>query len=369
MRSSTLLWAAPALSAAFLLPPNMNPEVVPAGLAVPLDLAISDVSISRILRLDCDGCPYKEEGVETDLIFDFNLNTTNPTKLLLNGQQVLPLDPKNPAIDLKAAQIPKSTNTKEYFEHPENFEKGTIGYGMMSSSAVVLTDGGYKHHSLQLLVNSVNQKAVNKVPGIRMSVKEDLKDGHLAFDKTEITAPGKTCTGITCLLEPFISRLPDRLKPHRKPCHKGKGQSKDHSNPVVEGLKGLKAEEKPHKQHMPHHHHGHHRMSMFKRICKQILFPISVGILAGLTVSVIGLVVGHALVMVYRKARGCKRGERCGRRGRRGFWGRRRRERMERERIAAEQEKGLLNEDGEARPSTEAPPAYVDEGLEVVEKE
>jgi hypothetical protein len=287
----------------------------------------------------------------------------------LNGQPVLPLNPTDPAIDLKAAQIPRNTNTKEYLENPENFEKSDIGYAFITSSAVVLADGGYKHNSLELLIQSVNSKPV-EIPGIRMAVKEDLKDGHLAFDKTEITTPGNKCTGIACIFKPFLSSLPNKLKAHHnKTCHKGKGKPKGHNNPVVEGLKGLEAEDKPHKQHMPHHHHGHHRMSMFKRICKQILFPISVGILAGLTVSVIGLVVGHALVMIYHKARAHKRGERCGGRGRRGFFGRRRRERMERERIAAEQEKGLLNEDGEARPSTEAPPAYVDEGLEVVEKE
>jgi hypothetical protein len=72
MRFSPLLLL-PALSSAFLVPPEISDkDLKDLTLVEPVDigagLAMSEMSMSRIVRIPCDGCPVKEAGVDTDIV-------------------------------------------------------------------------------------------------------------------------------------------------------------------------------------------------------------------------------------------------------------------------------------------------------------
>jgi len=61
-----LLVQAAALSSAFLVPPEISDaDLKGLDMLMPTDIA-SD--FPRIIRVPCDGCKYKEEGVKTDLV-------------------------------------------------------------------------------------------------------------------------------------------------------------------------------------------------------------------------------------------------------------------------------------------------------------
>lgn len=62
MRFSPLLLA-PALSSALLLPPGLNHGKIQAE-----NLEVTADSFSRLIRVPCDSCPYKDENVATDLV-------------------------------------------------------------------------------------------------------------------------------------------------------------------------------------------------------------------------------------------------------------------------------------------------------------
>ena len=73
-----ILAQAAALSAAFLVPPGISDKEI-EEFGIPTDFSIDEVlaepgqaagtaSVSRLVRMPCDGCAYKEEGMETDLV-------------------------------------------------------------------------------------------------------------------------------------------------------------------------------------------------------------------------------------------------------------------------------------------------------------
>ncbi|KAI9852705.1 MAG: hypothetical protein M1838_005900 [Thelocarpon superellum] len=51
-----------------------------------------------------------------------------------------------------------------------------------------------------------------------------------------------------------------------------------------------------------HHRHGkHHRQPLVKKLILHVIFPMLVGIAAGLTASLMGMIVGHLVVLVWRR--------------------------------------------------------------------
>jgi hypothetical protein len=95
MRFSPLLLLAhaAALSSAFLLPPEISEADLKklSLIDIGAGLALSKMSMSRIVRIPCEGCTYKEAGVDTDLILDFNLPQNDHKTMKLNGATILPL--------------------------------------------------------------------------------------------------------------------------------------------------------------------------------------------------------------------------------------------------------------------------------------
>lgn len=177
-------------------------------------------------------------------------------------------------------------------------------------------------------------------------------NGELFIARTEIeqTTPPSTrvswkeCHGkVTCLQELLVARVRNLLagaktrvlgmaKPGRKGCHgTHKGNKVAHPGPHGphedhEGLDGLpfahfgeKASAPDHHAHghgfssaHPHHRHRYHSAfaRTFSRIIHFIVIPAILGVLAGLTASAVGMLVGQAVVYIWQRYRGTNRAER-----------------------------------------------------------
>ncbi|KAI5791876.1 hypothetical protein EDC01DRAFT_656330 [Geopyxis carbonaria] len=386
MRASALFVAQAALSSAFVIPNGIPVEALENIASHNDDL---DLSLSRIVRVPCLGCKTKD-NIPSDLILDFNLPASSPDHITLNGVPVLPINTNQKFVPIKAPLVPSDTSIVGVMMNVEDYPKAELDYSLLTSEATVLQDGGYKQDTLELRIAAVDG-VLARVSGVKMNVQEDLQTGKMAFGKTSLISPDdKGCFGVRCMVHKMLEKV-KAMKEHTKQAAKGwkKGcKGKGHKNAVAAGLEGLDMEPVQHarpfhghhgKHHdRPHHgqhhgHHGHHGdRSIISRIIGQVLFPILIGILAGMFVSAVGLFIGHLFMMLVHHIKAHRQARREGRTScGRGFG------RCSRKAQGAdiEAEKGLLeneelnDEESTAATESTAPPAYVDAGIEVVEKE
>jgi len=367
-----LLAQAAALSSAFLVPPEISDDDL-KGLELLMPPQIGS-ELPRIIRVPCDGCEYKEKGVKTDLVFDFSLPDREHHAMKVNGVPIFPLESIDPSLPLTAVQMPHEVDTIVYM-----VDRGEFPVVKLDNSRMITTDeitkDGSKIYTLELNVLAVSGTPV-VMQGIEMTINMS-PDGALSFGSVRAIPKGEGCgRNFKCL----ANKMMTKLRNMKTPFSKAKGKFGCGGNPIAEGLD---MPPPSHGRHRPHHsghsghgrhgghrhphshkyHHRPHHRGIFHRIVFQVLLPILVGIVAGMTVSLVGLAIGHVLVNLYRKVKGIK----CEGRSRRGYFCRRRSERarLVKSEADGEVEKGLLNE-GEV---VECPPAYVEEGIEVAEKE
>lgn len=305
----------------------------------------------------------------------------------LNGIPIFPLSVADASKPLRAVQMPRGVDTIVYFTQPDTV--ATFPVVELDNSRIVsagaATEDGFREYTVEVSVLAVDGKPVT-LEGLSMAVIEAPGLG-LAFGDIKAVSKGQDCGGnVKCLLNKMLERV-RTIKPTKWApkwaggCHGKKGGkqggvasahedkhphhrphgSMPHHRPY--GDEDMPVSHHRHPHHRPHHGRPDHRQpSIFNRIVAQVLLPILVGIAAGMLVSIVGLVIGHVFVILYRRVKGIK-GERCGSRKERRE--RRRRERLAKAEANGEVEKGLL-----AAADDEELPAYKDEGLEVVvEKE
>lgn len=161
-------------------------------------------------------------------------------------------------------------------------------------------------------------------------------DLFIADTNVEKTAPPpeklswKKCNGKPkCLQELVVSRIQgllssakDRIigmgKPGRKGCHgkhkgamgmgMGMGDHRPHHH-HGEHSEADAVDGRPHHHHRPPHmhHHGHGAFARtFSRIVRFIIIPALIGVVAGVTASAVGMLVGQAVVFVWQRYRGSK---------------------------------------------------------------
>lgn len=135
-----------------------------------------------------------------------------------------------------------------------------------------------------------------------------------------------------------MGRLPGHIRPHfMRPNHDGDAPPPRHH--------GRPHHMRPHGHHH-HHHHGHGFMHSFSSGFTAVLIPTLAGIAVGMTVSLLGLVVGRLISFLWIKL---YRG------GRRGYAS----VALD-DTIESETEKAILEEDAEALPAYEQAPTYVE---------
>lgn len=338
---SVLLGGAAALSAsAMLVVPEMEPKVdiIEDGFVNVHPMLLEDVH-HAIVDLPCSECPLREtndegivswtEGKPSSLNLDFSIEDN---RLLANGRQIFPPAPPIPILAVQQN------------EEGEDSAPMPVGYALeIMPMAAPSDEPGYELLDIRFTVLDLESHPV-PVDTVAITVLQD-PNGELFIARTNIenTTPAsdrlswKECHGkAKCLQELLVSRIRGLLagakarvmgmaKAGRKSCHdKHKSKAMGHHE---EGHDGMPFPPPPpfegedfgrekfgpgghhghaHGSARPHHHHPYHGAfaRTFSRIVHFIVVPAILGVLAGLTASAIGMLVGQAVVFLWQRYRG-----------------------------------------------------------------
>ncbi|KAJ5619156.1 hypothetical protein N7510_003140 [Penicillium lagena] len=316
----SVLLGATALGAgvsAVLITPDMEPQVeavedgflnVHPMVAQETQHALVDLPCTECLfrQIADNGEPSWTDGHSSSLILDFSIEDNS---LLANGRQIFPPVPPSP---IMAAQ------------ERDDGEMGapvTVGYALevmpvastSDKEPFDLLDVRFTILDLEMLPVPLDTVEIALIVG---------PDGNLYIARTEIekttTEPEqlswRQCNGNPkCLQALLVSRVRGLLAAAKervmgmasvssmtgpKDCAKGKhmkGKHHGHS-------KGDKVG-RPHRHHMHHPHHGAFSRT-FSRVVHFIVVPAILGVLAGLTASAVGMLVGQVVVFVWQRFRG-----------------------------------------------------------------
>ncbi|KAJ5958680.1 uncharacterized protein N7479_005830 [Penicillium vulpinum] len=350
---SILLGGAAALSAsAMLVVPEMEPKVdmIEDGFVNVHPMLLKDVH-HAIVDLPCSECPFREtndegvvswtEGKPSSLTLDFSIEDN---RLLANGRQIFPPAPPIPILAVQQD------------EEGEDSTPMPVGYALeIMPMAAPSDEPGYELLDIRFTVLDLESHPV-PVDTVAITVIQD-PNGELFIARTEVenTTPAsdrlswKECHGkAKCLQELLVSRIRGLLtgakarvigmaKAGRKSCHgkhkKPQGETMAYPSPHEEGHDGMPFPIPPpfgkegsgrekfgpgshhahaHGSARPHHHNPHHSAfaRTFSRIVHFIVVPAVLGVLAGLTASAIGMLVGQAVVFLWQRYRGTPSAER-----------------------------------------------------------
>ncbi|OIW30831.1 hypothetical protein CONLIGDRAFT_565697, partial [Coniochaeta ligniaria NRRL 30616] len=300
---------------AFLLPPEISQADIDTASSLSAIQAIIPEHV--LLNVSCPGCllPTKGRhhgvGIETPakpshLELGFSIDHSHGLdRLIVNGYPLYPkVDPFSAS--LKALVAPDGclrSAIKELRGHrPRPRVEQELGYQLSVSQRANNADVGLALYALDLQIIEVGDVFVDGIPNVHILLVKDVATGALAIGSIETTesttaiaalTDKQECTSFLCK---WLAIMKDNMaKMKGKPCH-GKMRG---------GAKGPR----PHHEH--HHHKGrpnkmegempqHSWDQLFKNIAHGILLPIAVGIVAGVSVSLIGMMVGTLVISVWR---------------------------------------------------------------------
>ncbi|KAI5843389.1 hypothetical protein DFP73DRAFT_595205 [Morchella snyderi] len=386
MRVSTIPLAAliglPALSAAFLLPPPLDLELSPLLNPNEAEVAVlSDTPKSAIVKgthiavaLPCIGCTWHKDvsdeegvpftkGLESELLFDITIPADSPNSLVINNKRIVPF---TPLFGLSALQVPASASAEDVFTISHPFRPLKLGYDLLVTGTINAEVPDKKDIRVKLRITAVDGVHNDYIPDMEVLVSEDIKTGALEIVSSYISpivlGPGHhadihdeevSCQGIDCVISDMKHRLESLGIMHGKDskkggCHNGKNGGEAPPNLPHDG---------PHRggpgRHGPHHHHHGHRQGghFWAALIGHVLMPIIIGIMAGVSVSIMGVIVGQSIMKLWKFAKACKNSGKI-------------------EDGQNEEGRGMLKAYvDEQHDEKEALPAYFEEGIEVVEKE
>jgi hypothetical protein len=320
MRYSQLSAAAAcvAVSSAFLLPPEISEADIDIIKTLPFEDAIG--IDSRIVEINCPGCPVvtdiegKMHSAQVESILQLNFSLSHQDgmdRLFLNDMQIYPMDPRSPSFmkPLTASQMAKGAdNTWTPVSTPK------LGYSLrVSHPTVNSNDDELDIVAVHLEIVEVADQFLSGIPSVDIKLLETpshslmIAAAEINQQKSEVSKPtddGQECTTIVCKWQAIIS---DRLAKLKKGgCSKGKGRPDAmEAKPKHHGHHGGHGRPHGHGQEGPHrpyrHHHRHGGFSRFLRgIVMHIFIPVLIGIMVGITASLIGMVVGHIAIFLWR---------------------------------------------------------------------
>ncbi|KAK1758528.1 hypothetical protein QBC47DRAFT_144331 [Echria macrotheca] len=325
-RLATTVLAASAANA-FLLPPEITESDVKIASA-----AAPSSAESQVVSVDCPGCSVTIHGpLGTRVIQDkpnhleltFNIDhQPEGDRLLVNGFELIP-NPV-PAV-LTAPQVPdwkfghgpfgpgrrgpfgwhhKPKDGEDHHHHgPPNglppflrIDPPALGFAMEASSSVRDPDSQLELVTLDFQIFKVAESFVEGIPELHIKLIKDAS-GRLMLGNVEQSVPApkveddKPAECKTLLCKWFTAIFP---KGPSRPCHRQKhhgGAAENVAAPVGEDARerweaGMRAE--------------HSWGQLFKNVASHILLPVLIGIIAGVTVSAIGMVVGTVIVALWR---------------------------------------------------------------------
>ncbi|KAK0729736.1 hypothetical protein B0H67DRAFT_596063 [Lasiosphaeris hirsuta] len=344
---------------AFLVPPEVtSPDV---EIASSINTAALKAAEAQVIKIDCPGCPVVFSGrhgpprVKTDKANHLELSFTidqQPEfdRLLLNGFELYPTaDPFNEVLAVpqvldrkKARKVDKAAVEKRHGPggpwggppfgkggpfggkaspwgngpwgkggpwgknggpngHPHwKPQPQPLGFGLQVSPVVKDAESQMELVSIDLQIIEIGTVFVDGIPGVHIELIKD-PSGHLLIGKIETGAEPTLlevekqdeCTTLLCK---WLAMVQDRIQGIKsgKPCH---GAQEDSSAPSPDQAMPQEPES-GNDWHKMHHHHSWGML--FKNIASHILLPVLIGIAAGVSVSLVGMVVGTLIVSLWR---------------------------------------------------------------------
>lgn len=396
----------------FMVPPRITKaQLLQMGVPprhVPFDDAFSSPSISRIVRIPCDGCFFQShnsstgvsDNIPSDIVLDFTIPKSNRSTMTLNGLNIIPVASAG-GHQLTVGQIPQDTDTITYIMERHLFPTVPVNHSRIMREETNSRTGA-KKFVITVNIASVNHTAVS-LKGLEMTVFQDpvipshiadfnhlpmslkafdgnlfqdaikARQGALHFGPVSSIPKSEGCgLNLSCIMAKIFHEapaVPAPWTPGKMPSCGDDGvmespeeEEEEEENNALPPLSAIPLSSIPtHPQIL-----FEPKQTMLRRIVRQVLLPVFVGIAVGMAVSLFGLVVGHIFVAIWRRVSGRRSTRTNGTRWFRRF----RRDRGGRDNFATkmadgEVEKALL-------PETEAPPAYADEedeDVDAVEKD
>ncbi|ORY67664.1 uncharacterized protein BCR38DRAFT_336650 [Pseudomassariella vexata] len=374
MQLTSLLTAAGlAVSAthAFLLPfPESTTESdVVNTLPVPFntDVALASTVGARSLDLNCPGCPVHvhhkgkdgkakmKTDIPSHLQLDFKIDHAySGDRLMLNGFELYPhADPTSSTLGAKLLpDMPHRQYGKHRPGHKQHeAEPDSLGFALHVQPVAKSTEN-LELILVNLQIIEVGNVFIDGIPNVELKLIKSPEGGLMiggiqttASETTQKTPMDKQeeCTTLLCKWRAMFMQQIAHLRAN-KHCGGRPGQQVGH----VEG----------HRRPGHHNMHQGHRASwaqLFKNIGAHILLPIAVGIVAGVTASILGMMVGTAIIFLWRtfvRPAGHRRHHRHAHSIHKAAI---------KENAADDEKSGLMaHQDVD---DVEAPPAYVEEGL------
>jgi len=370
------------LAAAPLVLPALGAAVASLNTPDGLAGAVESYSHSRyqkdeslvIARIPCNGCrayagPSDERGseyvpfssLETDLVFGIRIPQAEPSRLLVNDVNIIPLGPN---LALAAYQLPRFLETeKSIFSSDESeWKKLPLGYDLMVHASRESEESTQRTVTVNIRVTSVAGERNDAIEELEVVVTEDLEADKLEIKSVtvkplpgaplvwldepgtpsdfgslepvdvdiEIEMKGVPCgTNLGCILEAVRENLrkmrdaafggihkdtvPHPCPHHQRPEYEDSGLDEDLMTilPIEDDLNlenfPVVIDDMP--QYSYPDFEELHDPSLFQTV-SQIMAPIFVGISAGIAVSLLGLVLGQLLMMGWRRIQSSKK-HRC----------------------------------------------------------
>jgi len=301
-----------AVGQAFLLPPTISSSDDDVVHALPYDQAV-DIE-GRLIEISCPGCPVEittldgetktaSADVESVLRFNFSLTHNDIDQLMLNDVQVYPIDPTSQTFmdPLIADQLVNDGESWNYAASPK------LGYSLSLRHPATDSDNEQMNLvSLHLEIVEVAGTFVSGIPAIDVQLLE-TPSGKLMIGNAEIIpaqAPTsdisdgeQECTTILCKWRAIVAEKLSKLKTG---CMGKMGKAPQaQAEPQVAAEPISSHHAHPHRPHR--HHHTHSGFGRFLRgVVFHVFIPILIGVCVGITASLVGMIVGHLAIFLWR---------------------------------------------------------------------
>jgi hypothetical protein len=263
-------------------------------------------------NVPCPGCPITSDTIDQAIRDDpktrkfIEVNVTlsrneQGDSLLLNGQQAYPF-----------------TLSSEIFQGKLHANQILMSFPA-GRSLVGSVDLGYAitiHHPSEKAGDAANPLDMVEVrlqiidmdgfqikdwPGLTVKLLE-TQDHHLMMQTVEVSTSTKSgspgqCNTMMCAWKAWRQALKDRLPKHkgcggRRPAHEISATEIEQGGRPHHGFH--------HKFHHDHHHHHAGLARFFRAAVIRVFIPIMIGLFIGATASVVGIIVGHMAIFVWR---------------------------------------------------------------------
>ncbi|KAK0656462.1 hypothetical protein B0T16DRAFT_320270 [Cercophora newfieldiana] len=338
VKPATVLLAA-ASASAFLIPPEISQSDI--ELVAPLVTAPNDGSESVDVKLNCPGCPVvihghrapkfmEEKPHHLDIKLSVEHHPEGADRLLANGFELYPNpDPlrevfsATPLLDHPpwgakgrgkwGPPWGKWGHHKDGEDHGHHRGPGgpfgrkfpqpqPLGFTLHTGSLVKEADSQLELLTVDLKIIEVGGEFINGIPELHMKLLKDasgrlmIGDVEKAEPEPQVVIPEtrEQCTTLLC-------KWMTSIFGSKKPCH---GQRPDPA-PAPEVYHGhgsefpypkVVSEPSRHMNSRPERSWGR----LLKNIASHIILPVLIGIVAGVSVSLIGMVVGTLIVSAWR---------------------------------------------------------------------